>query len=48
MTKFITNGKVYIDGRWQNVNILIDGECNITICPICFCNSCDIPDVLED
>jgi len=28
--------------------VLFDKECNITICPICFCNSCDIPDVLED
>ena len=26
MTKFITNGKVYIDGKWQDTNIFIDGE----------------------
>ena len=26
MTKLIKNGKVYIEGQWQEVNILIDGE----------------------
>ena len=26
MTKFIKNGKVYIDNKWQDVNIYIDGE----------------------
>ena len=28
--------------------VLFDKECNITVCPKCFCDSCDIPDVLED
>ena len=32
----------HIDG------VIVDKECNVTICPKCFCNSCDIPDVLED
>lgn len=26
MTKLIKNGKVYIEGKWEEVNILIDGE----------------------
>ena len=26
MTKLVKNGKVYIDNKWQDVNILIDGE----------------------
>ncbi len=26
MTKLVKSGKVYIDGQWQEVNILIDGE----------------------
>ena len=28
--------------------VLIDKECNITICSKCFCESCDIPDIIED
>ena len=28
--------------------ILHDKECNITICPKCFIDSCDVPEVLED
>ena len=28
--------------------VLMDKECNITICPKCFCESCDIPDIIED
>ena len=28
--------------------LLYDKECDITICLNCFCNCCDIPDVLED
>ena len=28
--------------------VFFDSICNITICPKCFCDSCDIPEVLED
>ena len=28
--------------------VLFDKECNITICPKCFLDSCDIPETLED
>ena len=28
--------------------VFFDNECNITICPKCFYEACDIPDVLED
>ncbi len=32
----------HIDG------VLFDKECNITVCPKCFYDSCDVPEVLED
>ena len=28
--------------------VFYDSECDVTICPKCFLDSCDIPDVLED
>ena len=28
--------------------IFWDKDCNLTVCPKCFCDSCDIPEVLED
>ena len=35
--------------RFDNMEgILHDKECNITICPKCFIDSCDVPEVLED
>ena len=32
----------------HNLGVIFDKECNITICPNCYCDSCDIPEVLED
>ena len=32
----------------HNDGVIFDKECNITICPKCYCDSCDIPEVLED
>ena len=35
--------------RFETIEgILHDKECNITICPKCFIDSCDVPEVLED
>ena len=28
--------------------VFFDNDCNITLCPNCFLNSCDVPEVLED
>ena len=28
--------------------VLFDKDCDITICPKCYYNSCDIPEILED
>ena len=32
----------------HNDGVLYDKDCNITVCPSCFCDSYDIPEVLED
>lgn len=32
----------------HNDGVLFDKDCNITICPRCFCDCCDIPEILED
>ena len=35
--------------KCENKNgLLFDKECNITICPKCFYDSCDVPEVLDD
>ena len=28
--------------------VFFDKDCNVTICPKCYCDSCDIPEILED
>ena len=31
-----------------NDGLLFDKDCNVTVCPKCFYDSCDVPEVLED
>ena len=28
--------------------VLFDKDCNVTVCLQCFCDSCDIPEIIED
>ena len=37
-----------IKSLYHNNGVLYDQICNLTICPTCYYDSCDVPEILED